>query len=251
MTTVNYYKIYCNTDSQYEYVWAEESPTVCPVNDGHTVDLTSVSIEQEISESVIKIQEENIPTGENFMAECHNICAATGPDVVTSTDFSWPFPINVLEIQLVTREENLGDDMTLAVAPNTVVGAITATVATGATGANVTQTVVDNIMLGYHVGLTDGPNSSYCGRVIGVDKANNKILFETASDKAYSPLSPTYVTMTVHVVDNYYLGPSQRYVIGEGKIGGSYVPANTIVRVIYRNRSAQSKCLSAQLEYLY
>ena len=39
------WKIYCITDSQYEYIWDDVSPTVCPVNGGHSVDTNQVSKE--------------------------------------------------------------------------------------------------------------------------------------------------------------------------------------------------------------
>lgn len=38
------FRIYCNTDSQYEYVWGKHYPTECPVDSGHSVDLDKVKI---------------------------------------------------------------------------------------------------------------------------------------------------------------------------------------------------------------
>lgn len=42
------WKIYCTTDSQYEYIWQGSAPTSCPVNGGHSVDTNRVSKESEI-----------------------------------------------------------------------------------------------------------------------------------------------------------------------------------------------------------
>ena len=250
-TTLNHYKIFCNTDNKYEYIWSEEEPTICPVNNSHSVDLNSISIVHEVGTNIVTIKEENIPTGGNYMCECFQILAATGPNVNTSEDYTWPFPINVLEIKIAPREENAGDDVSLCVAPQTIVGAITAPASSSATEIYVTQTVIDNMMVGYHCHLFDGVNQDDCGRIVSIDKINNKITVETPTVNSFSPLSPTYVQMTVHVINSYVFGPPQVYAVGDGKIGGSYVPANTTVRVTYRNKTAQPKTLSAQLDYLY
>lgn len=251
--TVYYYKIWCNTDSQYEYVWAEDEPTACPVNNSHSVDLSSISIGDTVSTERVKIIEENISTGENYMCECHTITYATGAGSVTATDFSWPFPISVLDLQLVTRTENIQDEIQVCVAPDTIVGIIAADAATGATGAVVSSTVIDNSMIGYYVSITDGVSLHECGRIVSVDSANSKISWETPTIINFAAASPTYVRLTVYVVNDYSIGPPSRYVVGEGKIGGSHVPANTTVRVLLTNTdgSQETKLLSTQIEYLY
>lgn len=43
MTTVNKYRVWCNVDSKYEYVWAETEPTTCPVL-GHEIDTDVTTI---------------------------------------------------------------------------------------------------------------------------------------------------------------------------------------------------------------
>jgi len=44
MTDVFKYRIYCITESQYVYSWAEEEPTTCPNNTEHTIDANSITI---------------------------------------------------------------------------------------------------------------------------------------------------------------------------------------------------------------
>jgi len=43
MTTINKYKIYCTTESQYRYIWDTVAPTTCPFNNAHTVNTDSVN----------------------------------------------------------------------------------------------------------------------------------------------------------------------------------------------------------------
>lgn len=249
--TVYYYKIWCNTDSKYEYVWSDDEPTVCPVNNAHSVDTSSVSIENQVSTTRVKIIEENIPTGENFMAESHCMTYATGPNVVSNYDYSWPFPITVLDVSVVSKEENEGDEIKLCVSPDTIIGVIGIDAATGATGATVSSTVIDNLMVGYEVSLFDGATSCQCGRVVNIDTANSKISWENPTERSYEASGPTYVRLSVYVMNNYVIGPPHIYPVGEGKIGGSYVPANTIVRAYITNKDNYSKAIIGQIEYLY
>jgi len=43
-----FYKIYCETDSKWEYEWGNTPITVCPINGGHAVNSNSVSDLEEI-----------------------------------------------------------------------------------------------------------------------------------------------------------------------------------------------------------
>jgi hypothetical protein len=43
MSSIYKYKIYCITDSQFEYTWANNPPSICPVNSSHTVNSNSIS----------------------------------------------------------------------------------------------------------------------------------------------------------------------------------------------------------------
>lgn len=42
-TTVTRWRVFCVTDSQFEYVWQTSVPTVCPVNAGHSVNSSGIN----------------------------------------------------------------------------------------------------------------------------------------------------------------------------------------------------------------
>lgn len=116
----------------------------------------------------------------------------------------------------------------------------------------VSQTVVDNVKLGYYIRLTDGVNVDEINRVVRVDTTNNKIYTEDAPSNTYSALSPTYVQQTVYVMKDYEFGHGWEHRIGESKIGGSYIPANTPITVTYYNKSATETVEQVgRVEYLY
>ena len=61
-----YFRIYCETDDKWEYLWNDPDIgiTQCPTNNGHTVSLDSESPQQLIEEQAyVKIKEEVTPDG--------------------------------------------------------------------------------------------------------------------------------------------------------------------------------------------
>lgn len=48
---INKYRVWCNTDSKYEYVWSETVPTTCPIDTGHSIDTAKTVVVERISES--------------------------------------------------------------------------------------------------------------------------------------------------------------------------------------------------------
>lgn len=245
----------CTTDNTYEYVWGTEEPTKCPTNTAHTIDTGTITIVDEASSNMVKIKEENIATGGNYQATTVSFKGMTGPTGTSYTiDFSWPIPVNVLDIHMQTEEIHRFDEIKLTVAPNTIIGILTDDVCNGATGLDVSQTVIDNTMLGYYLEITDGAKLLDCGQVISIDTTNNRLVTETLPSETYLAFSPTYVRQTVYVIKDFMLSAPQKEIIGEGKIGGSYIPANVIVRAIYKTNSTSidnPKYLTGMIEYLY
>lgn len=44
MATVYRYRVWCDTESGWQYVWAESEPTDCPNNNGHTIDSDKTAV---------------------------------------------------------------------------------------------------------------------------------------------------------------------------------------------------------------
>ena len=116
---------------------------------------------------------------------------------------------------------------------------------------HVSNTVVNNISLGFDVNLYDGINNIDVLRVCSIDKSNNIITIEGAPTVTLSASSPTYVRRNVYMLRKNEIGNSWTNIIGESKIGGSYIPANVVIRIEYVNRSTLTKSIIGRVEYLY
>lgn len=117
---------------------------------------------------------------------------------------------------------------------------------------NVSASVIQYTLIGYHLKLDDLSNNDDLCRVIGIDKNNSKVYVEVNPSNSYSFTSPTYIRQTVYTIFNYEIGSVGEHEIGSSKIGGSYIPADTFITIEYINGSTGTdKKLSGRIEYLY
>ena len=133
MTTIIKYRIYCNTDDKWEETWrSSDDPTltVCPVNNTHEINGSSLQELETISESVIKIDEEGTEhsTGKHFRSESYTIIAPTGTSL---HQYTWEKPISVCEIKFGASKEHFGDIVNNKIGGHIPVGYLTASVETG------------------------------------------------------------------------------------------------------------------------
>lgn len=173
-------------------------------------------------------------------------------------DFTYPYPISIFSTGWEGKEFQYLDEVYVEIAPDTIVGAIAANVAVNDTVITVSSTVLENIEIGYHACIDDGTNISDLGRVLDVDEVNSQITVETGATNAHTagqgPPDTAYIRMTIRMVRWLKLGGGNGTVLlGTDVIGGSAVPANTIIRVHYKNVEGTivDKWFLPWLEYKY
>lgn len=251
MPTVNQYRIRCTTDAKDEFTWSETEPTTCPTNTAHTIDAAKTVIVDAVADNEVKIQEEQTKTGAHYQTRGIANSIPAVAEWHDFPDFSWPFPVSIFAATAYCRAEQDGDILEFLIGPDTTIGALTVDAAIGTTVLDVQQSVIDNTEVGYFIKLTDGINTDDCGRVLNVDKAGLKITVETATTNAFAAATPTYVQQTVKMLYDAEVSGGQRISLGEAKIGGSYIPANTALRLRYKNSTAAAKRFRFLMEYLY
>lgn len=248
--SVNKYRIYCNTESAWTEGYGISAPTKCYTDTSHIVNANSVQVLEEISNSVVVVKEETTPTGQHFASKIITIDALGPTGTVTVVDHSFPIPINMLNIFYTTCPDHDGDLLSAEVAPDTIIGILSAGVTSGIqTGITVSQTVIDNIALGYHIGLNTGVTSQNLGQCTGID--TNNLMINTEFPTTISYDEGTYVQMSIKMMHDYELTGNERRELGAYKIGSSYVPANTIGRLSYTNNNGLPKKFRFGIEYLY
>ena len=260
MTTVSKYQVYCTTENKYYTLWNDSLPTVCPNNSAHSI--SSVSVIDIISDQDVKIIEENPPidapsTGGHYAATTIvlDIPAATIAGEVTTTTKCFHYPIGLMAVHFTSTTDMEGDVLNADMALDTIVGIITEDVDIGATcvdiGISVSSTVIDHMEVGYHVRLFDGVNQDDVDKCYSIDTENQIIKVNKETTHAFSAASPTYVQMTIEMLQDFVIGPAQTYQLGLNSSGSSYVPADTIGSFRYENWEMSAKRLYLFLEYFY
>lgn len=251
--TIVQYRIYCETEAAWKYVFlpiGSNAPTVCPTNTAHAVTEQSVDEVSRITPNVVSIDENT--KGTNGFYQCTTQSWDNPPNQTTIYDVSFPFPISAFSMDYTSTEENTGDCVSVVVAPNAVVGALTADAAAGSTTFHVSPTVVQYVYRGFDVNITDGQHLDVLDRVLAVNTVTNTITTETASTHAYAASSPTYVRMNRTVVRNLEFGPPSTRSVGDRKIGGTHIPAGITVRSYYTNKSlTATKRMVAVIQFCY
>lgn len=250
MVPVYKYRVWCDTDSKWEYTWAESEPTKCPTNTSHIIDANKTSVVDSVIENTITVREENTPTGENYQASAYKISVASGTGWTTK-DISFPHPISLLAAEWTNMDSMRGDEIEFVVAPNTIVGVMASGVGSGISVIPVQQSVIDNMAIGYRADLYSASGVMDCGRVLNINDNDNTLTLENPTQQSFSAAWPTQVRMSIHMVRPSPLAGEGRIQLGESKIGGSYIPANTILRTKYNNKNGLPKDLAFFLEYLY
>ena len=179
----------------------------------------------------------------------------TVPGVVgeSFTDFTFPFNIAMLDMEFIAKSDNIGDVFSVCIAPETIVGAITADVSVNDTTFNVSPTVLENVKEGFAIHLSDGVNNDLCGFVTagGIDKVAGTLSVSVGAEHAFAAATPTYVKMTVPVVQDVKFTGQSTIELGSSKIGGSFVPAGTNIRFHYDNKDGVAKEFHGILEILW
>lgn len=263
MSSVNKYQVYCTTENKYYCVWNDATPTVCPNNADHAIDSNSISIVDTITDTDVNIIEETIPlnypaTGGHYASTCViiDVPAAEVSGEITTTIKTFPFPTGLIDVHFTTTEDMEGDILHADIGLDTIIGAISNDVSIGATGVEVgitvSQTVLDNLKVGYNVRLFDGVNQAELNKCTAIDLATNTITVENGPyHNTFSASSPTYVQMTVEMLQDFTLGHAQTYRLGMNTVGASYIPAYTPGSFSYTNNDMSAKRIYMYLEYFY
>lgn len=178
--------------------------------------------------------------------------SGTNVELVTHTvDYIQKKDIGVLSYSFISSEANNGDGMDVHVYPNEPVGIITGNVSTGDTVLNVSQTVIDNMSVGFYCRLDDGNIFECMGEVLEIDTANNQITVEKPALHNFLASSPTYVKLTVRMAEVFDIGPPGPHQEGVEKIGSTIVKKNKPVRIMYNNHTGGAKRFVFYVGHLY
>ena len=245
------YRMYCVTESNFVDFWSyDDPPTGCPNSYNHTIDKTKIyKLDERYvgRKNVVYIQEEDTPTQGNYRYECIKYNVSSNANQVL--DFQFPYPVNMLEVKIKSSEAHRGDVLNCTVVPSMPIGYITSNANIGDSNLFVSNTVLSYMKIGYHMNLINSNQVENLDEVLIKNDASNMITTQHALSNAY-PMG-SYVKMHVNLIKNLEFQDPEWYVVGDRKIGASYLPGKTTLRIYYSNSNLQEKELLLYTQYLY
>lgn len=233
---VSKYRIYCETEQEYQYTWDETLPTTCPTNAEHSIDSSTITIIDTVDTAAVNINQEFVPTGGFYRAESKKVTVSGLSTEIF--DYVWPYQLSVLTITLYSGVENEGDILNGYMAPDTVVGVLTENADTNDTVLHVNSTVIQYINIGFRVSVNNGSFIDL-GECVAINKENNTITLENAISSNYTSGLP--IAITVNFVKDFILRDNTIYELARKTIGGSSVAPGKVVRVKYTNNTVATK----------
>jgi hypothetical protein len=243
---VHKYRLFCNTEQTYHFVWSDSTPTTCPANNQHEIDNVTISIIDSITTSAVNIVQESVPTGGNYRVEGRKLDISANS--TQSEDIVFPYQLSVLTITIHTSEENEDDILNCYIAPNTTVGVLTQAATQGDTTLHVWPTVVANMKVGYRVSIVDSVPIDL-GECIAMDTVNNTITLQSGIPQGFD--NGSFVQMTINNVKNFVLKGDTVYELARKTIGSSALAPGLVVRIQYQNLGETPKKFYYSFEYMY
>ena len=190
------YNVYCLTESKWVSGTTRSSvkPTACFNNNSHSIDASVTTLTGTVGPTTVIMAEEDIPTGGNYKCKSVPFTAAAATVVdgvtvptVTTHDFSFPYPINLLSTSAVMGDEHSGNSIDVYFIPDTIIGANTQV-----NGVNsdsqilVAPNTLSYCIVGLQVGIRDAQGSESLGVVAAVDANTATVTVSGDPQRAYT-----------------------------------------------------------------
>lgn len=182
MSSVNQYRIFCETENVYVYKWDTQTPTNCPNNNSHTINTSTITKISEISQNQVKIIEETPPSNELSTLDrfrCQGFFLSS-EEQLNISHFCWPYPINALNIKFKTNIENIGDNIECSISPSMCIGSVDLPQTSGETTLTINSSEISNFAVNDKISILE-LETNYLHHLGKITNINGNIITFTNS----------------------------------------------------------------------
>lgn len=177
-----------------------------------------------------------------------SVPSGTGPH---TKSFSYAFPIAILDLHFVAKAIHDGDELDVCVGNDSFLGPIAADITASDSTVDVPAAMAAYMKPGKKLVIDDSTNTETFD-IISFDEVNNRVTVDGSYANAYTASTPTNVAVGSPLVRYLKLDQADALqALGEGKVGGSTVPANVNINIKYTNNEGSAKEFKATIEFLY
>lgn len=244
---LNKFRVYCKTENVFQTVWATVPPTKCPANENHDIDTDTITVLETMKRNNVIINNVDEGTRGYFMVETKSFDVPAQAE--SAFTFTYPYPVAVYRAFVRTGEEHNGDSMSIVIAPDTPIGVLIESAQQNTNIIKVSDTVLQNIVPGFGLSLTNGTSYQDMGFVGTIDYTKKEITMQNTTTQSFA--AGSYVLLNIHIVKNLQTPYPDKYLMGSGVVSGKPIPPNTQTMVRYKNYSGNAKKLHITFEYTY
>ena len=222
--------------------------TIIANHSGESLPTSIQIVKAEILTEAVHWVESGNTTQALFAAESLVLDVSAG-DIEVGKNFSWPYNIAVKSATIYVTPDMVNDEIMVHEAPNTLIGALMQTLAIGDTSIYVSPTVLENIRVGYYIGLYQpGETGIEIAQVLGVDLKEGSLTIKPSTVNA---AAGSYLAMCSKLIPSLLMTTAEKVEIGKTIPTASRLPANIPIRIIYKNINGKAKRVSFFVEYIY
>jgi len=244
MTTVYKYRFLCPTENIFIYSYGTTPPTTCP-NDLAILNPATITIIETISENNVIIKNDISAVQGYYKCLTYDIGITGTTGMGSYTFLSPPYQLQLLTTNIIVRDDNIEDEVTINEFPDALIGAITANANIGDTTFTVSPGTFTYMGIGFSVKIG--------GYDVGLCTAKNTTLNTITTN---TPLSTAVsaggqVRITKVRVEKFKMCNKGTVSLGRTVSNVFVAPANTILRVDYNNTNGAVKNLHLYFEIFY
>lgn len=248
-----------------DYIKGETVPTVCPNDNTHTINVSSIRIsDRHVSNSVHITNNAHNNVGW-FKSKCIDLdipAGTPGDKIIISRNMG--YGISVYNIDLLPDDTNIGDRLCIyfdnpspigVLEFDTVIGSTQISVIDPQSGLSTASllTYGFNILIGVNLG-PDPTDPHYLDDTVNIGEniytTYNGIETNGSMDAVYPAGTPIFVR--IYRLQNYHFRSSNYYVpLGERLLGSTNIPKDSYSMFCYYNNDGLAKIMSYNIEFQY
>ena len=251
------YGLRCLTEAADVTCWGLTAPTCCPNNNTHTIDASTVTVLDFVTEgSGSQFISGKSYDGSHGYYTCIGTrfdVPAADPGTVVVHEKRFDYNVVIFGMTIPASPYHVQDEVSIIMNPDTPVGGLTADVGLGVTALPVSSTVLQYVIPGFHVALVDMATGAREDMQVVLDEATSAGTITVSAATTYAfPAASTVVLLNVYLVQDCVLtNEHYRMEAGYGSLAGKLLPAGTVMRMLYTNSNGVAKTVHYNLEMTY
>lgn len=251
--TLSSYKVFCVTENidVYTYGYQEAPPTVCPHNNTHTINTSTIAVVNTYTIPGNFILTDTSGTnGNSVVYGLNSEFQGSSPGTLEeSTINALPYNVKVSTITINPGPENYFDVVSIYMPHNVTIGSLASGVSPGSYTIAVDGPTYSSVNVGYLLKLTEGSTTEEFQTVIGKNSLTQELTLSSPTVNSYS--AAAVVSMSIPRIVDLLLNSSSRITLGSRGFNPFLLSSGSAGIIRYLNNDGRYKQLNMVMEFYY